>query len=517
MLTSISRGQHTRQALFIGLLFVPIFALMFLAGFFAGRSNEVIFPIAVAVAIMSIIGLLVTMGLNWRLGLYAIFYFVLWDRLTAFGETGNMSMTKVCIGLTVIFLFTAIFNNQLPGWYRRLADPLALLSFLYVAMAFASLAVARFPAEYGLEYVQRRFFIAVLLCMIIVAVKDRETFHRCVLALVIGGTMVAIATTSEAITGVGLLERLGRSNPERGSGLNTLQSYGGRFRLVGPSGDPPFYSLAQSLPGVLVFALLFYYREWWKKALLFVALGFIVFNIMGTGSRAGALAFAAGATMVFVLCPIKHRLSKAILFAAVGYLALTALVVLDTGVAADRIASPGEASRTMTYRTAMWQMAVDMWTDNPLVGVGTNGWFVYYHDYRIPGASPEFLRTHNAFLQLLAENGPIGVAVYLLINLFAIVSAFCAALATHDRRLKFEAMAFAACTVGFFLFAGSSNVLENELYFLVFGMCGASYHVYKSERLRPESVGDDRVEYAPKWRRLTFLKHRQNQMFPPGT
>lgn len=517
MLSSISRGQHLRQAFFIALLFIPISGLMFLAGFFAGRSNDIVFPIAASLLIFGIIGLLVTMGLNWRLGLYAIFYFVLWDRLAAIGETGSMSMTKVCIGLTIVFLFTAIFNNQIPGWYRRLTDPLALLGFLYVAFAFLSISLATFPMEYGLEYVQRRFFIAVLMCLILIAVQDRETFHRCVLALVIGGAMVAVVTTSEAITGEGLLERLGRSNPDRGSGLNELQVYQGRFRLVGPSGDPTFYSLAQSLPGVLVFAMLFYYKEWWKKALLFIALGFIVFNIMGTGSRAGALAFGAGSIMIFVLCPIKHRVSKAVIAFGVIALGIIVMLVLDAGVATDRITSPGEASRSMAYRIAMWKMAVNMWTDHPLTGIGTNGWLLYYHDYRIPGASADLLRAHNSFLQLLAEGGVQSLVTYLMINLFAMISAFCAALATQDRRLKFEAMAFASCTVGFFLFAGSSNVLENELYFLVFGMCGASYHVYKREILNPKVVDEqDRVQYSPVWQRLRTLQRRQNMLYPPG-
>ena len=44
---------------------------------------------------------------------------------------------------------------------------------------------------------------------------------------------------------------------------------------------------------------------------LFLWQGIFIFNILGTGSRSGALAYIVGVTAVFFLCPVKNRLMKA--------------------------------------------------------------------------------------------------------------------------------------------------------------------------------------------------------------
>lgn len=511
MLTSHSAGVNPRQWTFIGLLFIPIFALMFIAGVYVGRSNEVLFPIALVTAIIGTMAAIIVLGLNYRIGVYLIMLLVLWDRVLAFGQGGNLSATKIAIGLTILFTMTAILNNQLPGWWRKLIDPLAIAGILFLIFSFWSVPFMLHP-EMSAEFLRRRTSVVALMLILMITITNREVFHRVVLCLIVGGTLVAIATTSEIITGVSLLQRMGRSNPDLQ--LNVLGGYRGAMRLIGPSGDPTFYSLAQSLPGVLAFGLIFYYREWWKKALLIGALLIIGANIMGTGSRAGALAFLAGGTVVFFTCPIQHRLPKLVVVALVVVIALTAIATSGANVAADRITSPGEASRTLDLRIALWQMALHMFVDNPIVGVGTNGWGPGYFNYKVSGASPTYLRVHNAFMQLLAENGIAGLLSYCALYLFAAISAFSAGLGTMDRRLKFEAMAVASLVFGFFLFAGTSNVLENELYFIVFGLCGASYYVYQNERRGRHALGSDQIVPSHSVREIEWLAARQRAAYP---
>src|SRR5690606_13845582 len=170
---------------------------------------------------------------------------------------------------------------------KRLIDPLTFVGIVFVLSVALPLPFMDHP-EIAYEQLTRRGNVVVLLLLRLVAVYDREILHRCILVLVVSGTLVAIGTCSEAITGVGLPERLGRADTELGSGRNGLQEFRGQLRLVGPSGDPNFHAHAMSLPCVLAFGLLLYYREWWKKALLIGALSVIGYNIMGTGSRSGA-------------------------------------------------------------------------------------------------------------------------------------------------------------------------------------------------------------------------------------
>ncbi len=478
MLTTLDPHQMSRQWAFFALLFVPIFGLMFVLGVFIGRSTEPIFPTVLTAAIIATIASIIVLGLDFRMGIYLILLLTLWDRLQTFGDQGRISGTKIAIGITIIFLTTAILADQLRDWLSKLGDPLIILGVLYLLVSIIGMPFMPHP-EIGFDFISRRLNVVALMAILILAVSDRDVFHRCVLCLVIGGTLVAIATTSEMITGVGLLERLGKSNPEEST--NVLGSFGGTVRVIGPSGDPVRYSLSQSIPGTLAFGLLLYYREWWKKILLMLALLVIGLNIAGTGSRGGALAFSIASLIVFLTCPVKHRFIK---LSFVLLFALSALVVVSlTGVdvAAQRIADPTEASRTVVWRLAMWRMALQMYIDHPFMGIGTNGWGIYYNMYRDPEAPASYLRVHSAFMQLLAENGVQGVLVYIGFYVVAAGSAFCAALGTFDRRLKFEATAIASTTFGLFAGAGTSNVLENELYFIVFGLCGAAYYVYLRE------------------------------------
>lgn len=513
MLTTLTPGRDFRQWVLLALLFVPIFGLMFVLGVFVGRSSDPIFPIVVCMAIIGTIGAIVALGLEFRIGIYLIMLLVLWDRLQTFGQAGRISGTKIVIGLTIIFLTAAILSDQVRGWSKKLGDPLIILGVLYLFVSIIGVPFMSRP-ELATEFINRRINVVALMAVLILAISDRDVFHRCVLCLVISGTLVAFATLSEVFTGKSMLERLGKSDPE--AQLNVLGSFEGTMRIIGPSGGPTFHSLAQTLPGTLAFGLLLYYKQWWRKALLTIALLVIGFNIVGTGSRGGALGFAVAALIVFVTGPVRHRYAKLLIVGAVAAGALAIIATLNVDVAAQRVANPTTATRTVDYRVAMWHMALNMFLDNPFLGVGTNGWGVHYNIYRLPDAPGTYLRVHNAFMQMLAENGLQGLIVYTLLYVAAAVSAFSAALGTMDRRLKFEATAIASTTFGFFVFAGTSNVLENELYFIVFGLCGAAYHVYRRERLAGAIPEQDRLEPAAHLQTIALLEQKQRARYGPS-
>ncbi|MFG0330817.1 MAG: O-antigen ligase family protein [Phycisphaerales bacterium] len=516
MLTTQTPGIGRRQAIFFLFILGPVFLCMFILGVFMGRSNSDIFPIAVAAAIMFVIASIIVMGLNWRFGLYAIFFLVLFDRLLGFGETGSLNATKVAIGFTIVYLITAILNNQLPRWYERLVDPLPITAIAFALVSYMGMVYA-FAPEWGMQLISRRINIAVLLLLIVIGVTDRDVFHKCMLWLVIGGTIVALITTSEAFTGRSVLEMMGKA-PDPEGRLNTTPMYGQKVRFIGPSGDPPFYAVAQSFPGVIAFGYFFYYRKWWQKALLAFAIAIIVFNILGTGARGGVLAFVAGCGVVFTLCPIRNKLPKIALSIVILVGGVIGLLLMDTSVAVNRIADPTQAAGVVDYRTAMWNMCWEMYEDRPVTGMGLNSWGINYEYYRSIGSSGRPLRPLNSFMQMLQESGVQGAFIYCLLYLFAAISAGCAALGTHDRRLKFESAAIFGVIFGFFVFAGTSNVLENELYFLAFGLCGAAYNVYRLEAQGRADIGSrDLMTIGYRYRWLEALEARQNAMYPPGS
>jgi len=511
MLLSQPQGQTRRQALFFAVLLSPLAGFLFIMGVYMGRANNDSFPIIVGAGISSAVTLAIIMGLNWRIGFYSIFFFLLFERLLGFGETGSLNATKIAIGLTGIFMLGALLNNELPGWGRKLLDPLALLGIGYFLICLMSLMFAFYP-DVGYQYLVRRFNVAALLVLVMVAITNRDIFHRAILWLVIGGTVVACLTCLEAVSDKSLLEMAGKVPDVEGK-LNTLPQFGGKARLIGPSGDPTFYGLAQSAPGVLALALMLYYREWWKKILLFFALAVITFNIMGSGSRGGFLSFGVGCLTVFILAPMKHKPFKMLVFGVSVMAFLVVLALSSVNVAASRIAAPQEADTVVDYRTVMWEMCWNMYKAHPWGGMGVNSWVLNYPWYRLPGSSPYVIRPLNSFLQMLQETGIQGAAIYTLLYVFAILWSGIACLGSQDRRHRFECAALFGIVIGFFLFAGTSNVLENELYFTIFGLCGASYFVYRHERVDPKPLGPDQIDVAWRWRYYEWLQRRQKRMY----
>jgi O-antigen ligase len=67
-------------------------------------------------------------------------------------------------------------------------------------------------------------------------------------------------------------------------------------------------------------------------------------------------------------------------------------------------------------RSKLWEAAVRMWRDHPLLGVGSDQYRLRYGEYFPESRHDERLRTHNIFLEALANNGIVGllVMVYLL-------------------------------------------------------------------------------------------------------
>jgi len=510
ILLPISRKRHY---LFYGVFLLFVFMLALAASTISTRTPDQMILAVLSAAVIGIIIAVTAVGINWRIGLYTIMFVIMWERWLLVTEKGGLTGTKIMIGITLIFMVFTILNHQLPRWWERLIDPLPLTAALFFLITLVSFIWTHAP-EKSTEFLQRRGSVAILLMIVMIAVTNRDVLHRTIIWFVIGGTIVATISLSELVMGKSVLEVMGRASEI--TGTNTAGGWGNRTRIVGPSGDPPFWALAISAPGILLFGLFFYYRTWKKKALVLFSLLVVIINILSTGARAGAMSFVAGCAIIVLFCPIKHKVLKFGVAVGVSVL-VTISLSLYTSSAAVRIADPTLATETLDYRVSNWYAAWDMYEAAPLTGAGVNSFQHRYPWHRLPGSDEDPIRVHNAFVQLLVESGVVGVVIYCLLYLFAALSVGCAALSTQDRRLKFEAVALFATMIGFFLFAGTSNVLENELYFLIFGLCGAAYGVARNENRNWRQLGDDFMEPAYPYQHMASLVAEQDARYPYGT
>jgi len=188
----------------------------------------------------------------------------------------------------------------------------------------------------------------------------------------------------------------------------------GGARLAGGAGDPNFLAASIVAATVLAGGLLAVARSVAVRWLLAAAITVLIAGLVWSASRGGAL--AAGVTIIAALVVFKRQ--------RIGVAAVTAVAL---GIAALTFANaPNALERVTTFdedggRSDLWTVAWRMGEDYPIIGVGLNNFLEHSGDYiRRPGEieradqivdQPHFV--HNTYLQLFAENGLVGLALYL--------------------------------------------------------------------------------------------------------
>ena len=155
-----------------------------------------------------------------------------------------------------------------------------------------------------------------------------------------------------------------------------------------------------------------------RHALWFLAVSLVLVMLL-TESRGGWISLGAGAAVFLVLQllsnpslqKIVRRYATPLLIAAVVIVAASALVLIR--VSAD----PGHSSGDV-LRFNLWQGALEIAHDHPVLGVGPGLFAEVYRLYRDPTYVDDRLGTaHNFYLNSLAENGIVGGVIALILGI----------------------------------------------------------------------------------------------------
>jgi O-antigen ligase len=262
-----------------------------------------------------------------------------------------------------------------------------------IAWVTFSLAWSEDPGR-GLADLWHWYVVALLFVVVVTTVTTTRTLKLIVAAFVAGA---AISVAIGAFDG------------------SLVSSLHGETRFGGGDTSDPNVLAAAILPAtVLAVALLTDTRSPALRGLLVGAIVLLITGWVATESRGGAAAAVVAIIAAFVLFKERRRQVAAVAALALGVAALTF------------VSSPGTWERVTSYkndngradlRTVAWRMGMD----EPVTGVGLNNFEVRSPDYvREPGAltyvglivdDPHLV--HNTYLQLFAENGIVGLALFL--------------------------------------------------------------------------------------------------------
>jgi O-antigen ligase len=237
---------------------------------------------------------------------------------------------------------------------------------------------------------------------------------------VLGAAVVAalrpLAVVVGGLAGFGLLRFFGWVET-RGEYL-TLSFHTWRhpdLRLTGVAWNPDYFALCLvlTIPPLLALAVLPGLASW-ARGLTGTAAALGSMALVCTFQRAAYLALLSA---LGVLAVLLHRIRRApaVRWLLVGAVILAAVVALDALVLGGRALSRIARFADDPNRLRLWQTALRMALDHPLLGVGTGRYAFFFPEYAgelARGFGPFWGTAHSLYLHLLAEQGVVGLASF---------------------------------------------------------------------------------------------------------
>ncbi len=412
-------------------------------------------------------------------GLLLVFFTIPFDRLGKIGPESSITFAKIFIGLLIIAWVTNTLLSKDPKPLMRLKDsPLFILGLLFLFFSFFSVINAH-NTDIFVKQLVRRLSNVTLFFLIINVITRKELLYKALAVLIFSYVLVGLTGLYELSSGESILKAVWGDDD---TALEyTLES--DTFRVSGPGGDPDFHAVSVIFPTLIAGTFLFMTASRFRRSLIVLFIILMLVNILGTGSRGGLLSLLIGGGLMWFFTEMRWKYTTAVIAAVVLALFILGFAVLNPNVPTERYIGQS-GGKSLLYRIGFTKMAFSMIKDHPIAGIGTGNFPSEYNRYMngnpiVPRDHPYW--THNSFLQAWAENGIFGFIVYVMLYLFSAKLMFDVIMSTKDHFTRSLAVLLLSVVASYFFFAGTSNVLENENYWLVFALVTVVNLIHKKE------------------------------------
>ena len=321
-------------------------------------------------------------------------------------------------------LLTILWRWGIERERPRSVSSVVLLVWGYVMVGVISVAVAVDFDRAG-EALVRLAKDATLCTIIVLLVRRRLTLERVIWALLCAGGVMGTLGAYQWATGTFDRDYWGLARSELDHIVGNIDAY----RLLGPGGDANVYAQVLLPLVALAFGQIWNARRWYLRCAAVWVFEVCMFAVVLTHSRGGFIGALALLALLAVACPPRWTsaavlgllLIPVIWFAPPSYhLRIGTLVDLAAGHVSSLTRTPTtveEMRREPGLRGRVSENVSGwiMFKEHPVLGVGVGNYQARYQEYarRLRGERHhEDRQAHNLYLEVAAETGLVGVAVF---------------------------------------------------------------------------------------------------------
>lgn len=430
-------------------------------------------PFLLAIGVVGLYGVaIIVMRIEWGV-LFMVFTIYLNLSFVLINYHGAPSVLKLVIpivfGLVILKLY---LNREFPRGLMRAMPFLGL----YMIVSIAGLIYARSFSDTldSLIIYGKDIIIALTLIMVL---KRGNFYRQIVVSVLVASIILTVFSVYQYLTET-------FDNVYYGFAIATLSNIVGEtndYRIGGPFGSPNGYSQVLIVVVPLAFERTLHEKNLLIRILAAASLGLCILAIIFTFSRSAFLGLVVMLVAMNILNPPR-------IGGVIGYMLIFVLVLQFMPANYwDRIStlssllpdsSSLEAQSEVSFRgrSSEGQVAIDMFLDHPILGVGLDNFSLYYQEYsRDIGIDARRVErtAHNRYLEVLAEQGIVGFTAYMLMLLAVFRSINLARRRFRDAGLKeYERMAsaFAVSLLGYLIIYFFIDDAHPRYFWLLFGI-----------------------------------------------
>jgi len=292
--------------------------------------------------------------------------------------TTGIAPMGIATGLLGLVTLLALIPGSRPEWPRTpvLWPMLAWLAAMAIASQFALDPQASWPRI-------TKALMPLLVPVVAIQARDTRTGKRALAAYLVAAAAVAV---------FGLVDWAlkGASFASRARGLSGhYMTFAGQLLL--------------EIPVALAIAFNTRSRAWRLGAWAVVVVAALA--LAATFTRSAWLGLFGSSVVVLALLWLPGLVLLGVLAALVWWLA--------PGAWGERLHSVADPHNLWNQqRVYMWDAGVRMFRDHPLTGVGLQDLHALYDQYRSPEATERAGHLHNAYVQIAASMGVVGLAAF---------------------------------------------------------------------------------------------------------